>query len=113
MSFFLELFRPFFLFLPLQIFLEGSFLGGLDLLLSASQELVPHFFLALGLLCLELKISLFVSLSAVGVVAQSRPGHRGRDVFDFFDSDRGQCVVSEFHRLNALSGNFIKLILYQ
>ena len=74
-GFFLELLLPIFLFLPLEALLLGQLLGGLDLVASLVQKVLSHLLLSLRHLVLELLVPLFISLTTVGVVAETRTGH--------------------------------------
>lgn len=71
----LELFLALFLLLAFEVLLLGELLSSLDLFTPRIQEIIPHLFLSIGLGGFELLVTLFVALSAVGIVAETRSGH--------------------------------------
>jgi hypothetical protein len=101
---FLELFLSILLLLTLQTLLFGELLGSLDLLAPRIQKLLSHFLLPFSLLVLKLLVPLFITLPSIGIISETRPGHRGCYILHFFHTDRGDSVMRKLHGKNYIIG---------
>lgn len=70
-----ELLLTLFLFLSLQTFFQSQLLCSFNFLGSFVQKFLSQFFLTLSLLSFELEVTLFVSLSSIGIISKPGSGH--------------------------------------
>ena len=95
--FFLQLLLSLFLFLPPQTLLLSDLFGRSLFISIVFHKLIPHLLLSVRLFSLKFSISLFIPLSAIGIVSEACSGHGGGDVLDLLDGNGGDWYVSEFH----------------